>query len=80
MYQWLDRAPKGRNEKGVWWRRHDEYGVGEPAARGEPPGGGLRLRRAGLTGCVHLLIAWGIRSFVSGFLLARPRVMAGERR
>jgi predicted dithiol-disulfide oxidoreductase (DUF899 family) len=25
-YQWLDRAPKGRNEKGVWWRRHDEYG------------------------------------------------------
>jgi predicted dithiol-disulfide oxidoreductase (DUF899 family) len=28
MYQWLDRAPKGRNEKGVWWRRHDEYGKG----------------------------------------------------
>lgn len=26
MYPWLDRAPKGRNEKGVWWRRHDEYG------------------------------------------------------
>jgi predicted dithiol-disulfide oxidoreductase (DUF899 family) len=25
MYQWLDRAPKGRNEKGPWWRRHDEY-------------------------------------------------------
>ena len=25
MYQWLDRAPKGRNESGVWWRRHDEY-------------------------------------------------------
>jgi predicted dithiol-disulfide oxidoreductase (DUF899 family) len=25
MYQWLDRAPRGRNEKGVWWRRHDEY-------------------------------------------------------
>jgi predicted dithiol-disulfide oxidoreductase (DUF899 family) len=25
MYQWLDRAPKGRNEAGVWWRRHDEY-------------------------------------------------------
>jgi predicted dithiol-disulfide oxidoreductase (DUF899 family) len=24
-YQWLDRAPKGRNENGVWWRRHDEY-------------------------------------------------------
>ena len=28
MYQWLDRAPKGRNESGVWWRRHDEYGKG----------------------------------------------------
>jgi predicted dithiol-disulfide oxidoreductase (DUF899 family) len=25
MYQWLDRAPKGRNETGAWWRRHDDY-------------------------------------------------------
>ncbi len=25
-YQWLDRAPKGRNEQGYWWHRHDEYG------------------------------------------------------
>jgi len=25
MYQWLDRAPRGRNETGVWLRRHDEY-------------------------------------------------------
>jgi predicted dithiol-disulfide oxidoreductase (DUF899 family) len=35
MYQWLDRAPRGRNEKmdegagklrsGFWYRRHDEY-------------------------------------------------------
>lgn len=24
-YQWFDRAPKGRNETGYWWRRHDEY-------------------------------------------------------
>jgi predicted dithiol-disulfide oxidoreductase (DUF899 family) len=28
MYQWLDRAPKGRNETGLWWRRHDEYSKG----------------------------------------------------
>jgi predicted dithiol-disulfide oxidoreductase (DUF899 family) len=28
MYQWLDRAPEGRNETGVWWRRHDEYPQG----------------------------------------------------
>ena len=28
MYQWLDRAPKGRNETSVWWRRHDEYNKG----------------------------------------------------
>ena len=28
MYQWLDRAPRGRNETGVWWRRHDEYDKG----------------------------------------------------
>ncbi|MGE3935900.1 MAG: DUF899 domain-containing protein [Rhodospirillaceae bacterium] len=27
-YQWLDRAPRGRNETGVWWRRHDEYDRG----------------------------------------------------
>ncbi len=26
-YQWLDRAPLGRNESGYWWRRHDEYGT-----------------------------------------------------
>jgi len=25
MYPWLDRAPQGRNETGVWLRRHDEY-------------------------------------------------------
>jgi predicted dithiol-disulfide oxidoreductase (DUF899 family) len=25
MYQWLDRAPLGRNEQGVWWRHHDKY-------------------------------------------------------
>jgi predicted dithiol-disulfide oxidoreductase (DUF899 family) len=28
MYQWLDRAPRGRNETGMqasWFRRHDEY-------------------------------------------------------
>ena len=26
MYQWLDRAPRGRNEtERLWWRRHDEY-------------------------------------------------------
>lgn len=25
MYAWLDRAPLGRNEENMWWRRHDEY-------------------------------------------------------
>ncbi len=25
MYQWLDRAPLGRNERGVWMRHHDAY-------------------------------------------------------
>ena len=31
MYQWLDRAPLGRNEAGLsgpWWRHHDKYGEG----------------------------------------------------
>jgi predicted dithiol-disulfide oxidoreductase (DUF899 family) len=27
MYQWLDRAPKGRNETSIWMRRRDEYGT-----------------------------------------------------
>src|SRR5436190_22080170 len=32
MYQWLDRAPKGRNEDGdLWWKRHDEYGRNDEA-------------------------------------------------
>ena len=28
MYQWLDRAPRGRNEDdaGIWWRHRDRYG------------------------------------------------------
>jgi len=27
-YQWLDRAAKGRNETGHWWRHHDQYAKG----------------------------------------------------
>jgi predicted dithiol-disulfide oxidoreductase (DUF899 family) len=27
-YQWLDRAPNGRNETGYWWRHHDRYDKG----------------------------------------------------
>jgi predicted dithiol-disulfide oxidoreductase (DUF899 family) len=27
-YQWLDRAPMGRNETGYWWRHHDAYSKG----------------------------------------------------
>ena len=34
MYQWLDRAPNGRNETdGLWWRRHDEYANRRTSAR-----------------------------------------------
>jgi predicted dithiol-disulfide oxidoreductase (DUF899 family) len=33
MYQWLDRAPFGRNETGLWFRRHDEYDADEAAPR-----------------------------------------------
>jgi predicted dithiol-disulfide oxidoreductase (DUF899 family) len=32
MYTWLDRAPLGRNETGIWWRRHDEYEAAERSA------------------------------------------------
>ena len=30
IYQWLDRAPLGRNESGLWMRRHDEYDFKSP--------------------------------------------------
>jgi predicted dithiol-disulfide oxidoreductase (DUF899 family) len=29
MFQWLDRAPLGRNESGRWYRLHDEYDATE---------------------------------------------------
>ena len=32
VYQWLDRAPRGRNESGFWMRRHDEYDKGAAKA------------------------------------------------
>jgi predicted dithiol-disulfide oxidoreductase (DUF899 family) len=38
MYPWLDRAPKGRNETGVWFRRHDEYEQSQKAG-GRQQGG-----------------------------------------
>jgi predicted dithiol-disulfide oxidoreductase (DUF899 family) len=48
MYQWLDRAPRGRNETGVWWRRHDQYetdrvDVSRPGRNEEP--GQSRVRQ-----------------------------------
>jgi predicted dithiol-disulfide oxidoreductase (DUF899 family) len=43
MYQWLDRAPKGRNEAGgAWWRRRDEYEQPGP----QPDRGGITATRA----------------------------------
>jgi predicted dithiol-disulfide oxidoreductase (DUF899 family) len=33
MYQWLDRAPLGRNETSFWWRRHDEYDSSDTRGR-----------------------------------------------
>ncbi|HEY3854502.1 MAG TPA: thioredoxin family protein [Verrucomicrobiae bacterium] len=32
MYQWLDRAPFGRNDNDMWVRRHDEYKTPAPNA------------------------------------------------
>jgi predicted dithiol-disulfide oxidoreductase (DUF899 family) len=38
MYQWLDRAPKSRNEAaGPWWRRRDEYSASRGVLRTEDP-------------------------------------------
>lgn len=36
MYAWLDRAPKGRNEDGLWLRRRDEYGDAAAARNVRP--------------------------------------------
>ena len=41
MYQWLDRAPKGRNEDGdLWWRRRDEYGGNDEGRKTNDEGAG----------------------------------------
>ena len=50
MYQWLDRAPKGRNETGIWWRRHDEYEPLPQNAGSCCHGGGARVRVATAAG------------------------------
>jgi predicted dithiol-disulfide oxidoreductase (DUF899 family) len=34
MYQWLDRAPLGRNETGIWWKHHDQYATAAKGANG----------------------------------------------
>jgi predicted dithiol-disulfide oxidoreductase (DUF899 family) len=40
MYQWLDRAPKGRNESGFWLRHRDRYnGQNAPALPVQQTGG-----------------------------------------
>jgi predicted dithiol-disulfide oxidoreductase (DUF899 family) len=44
MYQWLDRAPLGRNEAGVWWSRQ-RIRKGRPGGAGWAPSGG-QLKRA----------------------------------
>src|SRR5207249_2518818 len=42
--QWLDRSQKGRNETGVWWRRHDEYeALPQKRRLVSPRGGGARV-------------------------------------
>src|SRR3546814_12258876 len=43
-YQWLDRAPLGRNDQGLWLRRHDEY-VDEGKGGGEGKWGSRRGSR-----------------------------------
>jgi len=35
MYQWLDRAPRGRNESGLWFCRHDEYDERQSSQAGD---------------------------------------------
>ena len=50
MYQWLDRAPLGRNETGAWWRRHDEYRAERSSCESRASrrvGAALRSQRGG---------------------------------
>jgi predicted dithiol-disulfide oxidoreductase (DUF899 family) len=46
MYPWLDRAPLGRNETGIWWHRHDEYTASDSCDGGDhgEPGAGRGQR------------------------------------
>jgi hypothetical protein len=45
VYQWLDRAPKGQNETGVWFRRHKEYDKGRARCDDADVNCGLTLFR-----------------------------------
>ncbi len=38
MFQWLDRAPKGRNESGRWYKLHDEYDGGGDGSQAHEQG------------------------------------------
>jgi predicted dithiol-disulfide oxidoreductase (DUF899 family) len=40
VYQWLDRAPKGRNEERRWRRRRDEYPSAAPSSQNARSNGG----------------------------------------
>ena len=55
-YQWRDRAPTGRNETNLWWKRHDEYDAGlnedGPAGADAGAGGASRVHpRVGSLRC-----------------------------
>ena len=39
MYQWLDRAPLGRNDEGIWWRHRDQYGRRDQPDKGAKQSG-----------------------------------------
>ncbi len=88
MYQWLDRAPRGRNETGIWWRRHDRVrGLSKSrlswrklrdwrlVARGRR--GALIAQAAGGRAVAELRRGRTARGFLTAFLL-RERARDGN--
>ena len=77
MYQWLDRAPKGRNETGVWWRRHDEYDEIGHAMRDDRPVTMTKPRNAAALGaadwlCLAAAPTFAIMALLTGVLGGGP--------
>src|SRR5262249_11183218 len=84
MFQWLDPAPKGRNEAdGPWWRPDDQYEGGSSAVREHQqrsPLHGPRLHRIGPCAVHGATSCGGLTAFIARKALRWRRSRAPQAR